>query len=1004
MANRYILDKYSISQLNVVMLMNRQQRHYFISIPACLMMMVLAGSSVVSAETPKPNIIYIMCDETGYFEVGFMGGQLIETPHLDQMAAEGMIFNNILAGGPSCAPTRATLLTGKHLGHTSVRTNFGEEPLRADERTIASILKPLGYATGGFGKWGVGGRDSTGIPEIHGFDDFFGYYHQVHAHTYYPPYLLRNSEEIPFEGNFGLPGEGETYSAYVIHEAAKQFIRDHADGPFFAYLPYTPPHGIYQIPQDDPAWELYKDATYDDGTLWPLGARRYAAMSTMLDRHVGEILALLKELGIEENTLVFFSGDNGGVDRWDGGLFSPNNDPLGDLEFRGGKGSLYDGALRVPFCAWWPGTIAPGQVSDHLGYFPDILPTIAEAVGTPIPVEVDGISILPTLIGEDAAGGPQGQHDYLYWEYFRWRAIRQGDWKAVDNRGWELYNVTDNPSESINLAAVHPQILDDLISLANSARTPIQEGTFTTTERSARDKAAKGGNQDSVAPVPLILRYPLNGNANDVANAGTLNHNATLHGGTYVPSLAQHGQCILLDGQGDYLQTPLLIGTSFTSLTFGGWIHLNQLPASDTHYRIVDFSTSTPEIGGFDVDVTHDGRLVFSTGYSDAPHKHTLQTGPNRISAGRWVHVAVTFDTDSPGSGVMTGTKRIYLDGMLELSQSSCPYRYFTLLADGAMIGAGTNPQQDSDYFFNGKLDDIRLYNRALDAEDIAQMMAIIPPPVDIMGDQKIHLADLVALIDYWLEDDCFSKNLCDGRDLNADQQVDLEDFRILSQNWLVVQDSPGGPSIGISFLGASDQIGPIGPEETAGFAGYEQSIWNVAEGASGTVEDLLDSVGVTTAASLTFSANGVWGRGDVPDTPDGRLMTGWLDGRGATTIIELSNVPYTTYNIVLYSDGPGEFLRGREVNLLDASDDSVIAGPYYFRDPMDSETTSGFFDGTFTRAALNSINNTDVMPVGNVWIYEGLTRPHIRVEVNAGAHNAPNERYPVNAIQIYGL
>ncbi|HEX4142893.1 MAG TPA: sulfatase-like hydrolase/transferase, partial [Pirellulales bacterium] len=191
-----------------------------------------------AADPSKPNVIYIMADELGYYEPSFMGNPNIRTPNLDRMAAEGIRFNNLLAGSSVCAPTRCCLLTGKHSGHTSVRANGGGTPLRAEEPTIASILKPRGYATGGFGKWGCGGRDSTGVPEKHGFDFFLGYYDQVHAHTYYPPYLIRNSEEVPLPGNNG-GSHGQTYAQYVIHDAAIKFIREHGTQPFFAYLPYT---------------------------------------------------------------------------------------------------------------------------------------------------------------------------------------------------------------------------------------------------------------------------------------------------------------------------------------------------------------------------------------------------------------------------------------------------------------------------------------------------------------------------------------------------------------------------------------------------------------------------------------------------------------------------------------------------------------------------------------------------------------------------------------------
>ena len=324
-------------------------------------------------------------------------------------------------------------MTGKHSGHTSVRLNGGGTPLRAEEETIASILKPLGYATGGFGKWGCGGRDSTGVPEKHGFDVFFGYYDQVHAHTFYPPYLIRNSEEVPLAGNRG-GSDGQTYSQYVIHEAAMKFIRDHGQGPFFAYLPYTPPHANLDIPDDDPAWAIYKDK------LWPEPARRYAAMVTMVDRQVGELLALLKELGIEQNTLIFFSGDNGGQDRFASpeyprGLHNANKNPQTGVEYRGGKGDLYEGGLRVPFLAYWPGKIAPGRVSDYLGYFPDILPTVAEVTGAKPPADVDGLSLVPELFGEAAAGRKQAEHEYLYWETGSWTAVRQGAWRRPPQAG-----------------------------------------------------------------------------------------------------------------------------------------------------------------------------------------------------------------------------------------------------------------------------------------------------------------------------------------------------------------------------------------------------------------------------------------------------------------------------------------------------------------------------------------------------------------------------------------
>jgi len=462
----------------------------------------LLSSTAIAADS-RPNIVYIMSDELGNYEPGFMGGENIQTPNLDKMAAGGIIFHNLFAGSSVCAPTRCCLMTGKHSGHTSVRANGGGTPLRAEEMTIASMLKPLGYATGGFGKWGCGGRDSTGVPEKHGFDVFLGYYDQVHAHTYYPPYLIRNSEEVPLAGNNG-GSEGKTYSQYVIHDAAMKFIRENgvAKKPFFAYLPYTPPHGNFDIPNNDPAWAIYKDKT------WPEPARRYAAMVTMVDRQVGEVLALLKQLGIEQHTLVFFCGDNGGNDYFKSaehprGIHLANKHPQTGVEYRGTKGTLYEGGVRVPFIASWPGKIAPGQVSEHLGYFPDILPTIAEVTGAKAPADIDGLSILPELIGEKAAGHAQAKHDYLYWEIGGWTAIRQGNWRAVRPKAaqpWELYDLANDPSESKDLAAAQPAILAKLTELATQAHEPVREGTFASTDRHERDRRAKFGKQDEPEP------------------------------------------------------------------------------------------------------------------------------------------------------------------------------------------------------------------------------------------------------------------------------------------------------------------------------------------------------------------------------------------------------------------------------------------------------------------------------------------------------------------------
>jgi arylsulfatase A-like enzyme len=452
------------------------------------------GLGEVTDRTKRPpNIVYIMADELGYFELSCMGHPHIQTPNIDRMAAEGMRFTQCLAGSSLCAPTRCTLLTGKHSGHASVRSNGGGTPLRAGELTIGSVLKTQGYATGGFGKWGCGGRGSTGVPEEHGFDTFLGYYDQVHAHTYYPAYLVENSQERPLAGNKG-GSKGQTYSQYVIHNAAKKFIRDNRDKPFFCYLPVTPPHGLFNIPDEDPAWKIYKDKP------WNESSRRYAAMVTMLDRQVGEILTLLEELGLADNTLVMFAGDNGGNDYFRDaghprGFHGPNVNPRTGVAFRGHKGNLYEGGLRIPMIARWPGRIAKAQVSDHLCYFPDLLPTFAEIAKAEVPNDIDGISFLPELLGAVAAGRAQAKHEYLYWELGVQIAVRYGDFKAVRAKksgAWALYDLSKDIAEKDDVAFEHPDLLKKLQGFAAAAHQPVESGTFADRSNHEKDRRAKG--------------------------------------------------------------------------------------------------------------------------------------------------------------------------------------------------------------------------------------------------------------------------------------------------------------------------------------------------------------------------------------------------------------------------------------------------------------------------------------------------------------------------------
>lgn len=448
-----------------------------------LTLLFWVSGSLRAAE--KPNIVYIMMDEWGYFESSGMGHPILETPNIDRMASEGMRFTQFLAGGNVCAPTRSTLMTGLHTGHTTVRRNSGGLALCADDVTVADVLSKQGYACGGFGKWGIGDVGTTGVPENHGFDTFFGYYHQVHAHSHFPKFLIRNSKRVELKGNSGNWKTGETFAQDLIHEEGLNFIRKHKDQPFFAYLPWTPPHGLWGMPENDPAWAKFKDLDWDaNNQRGDKDAQMYGAMVEMIDRQIGEVLALLKELELEQNTIVIVCGDNGGQPYFKNenhphGFFAPNLNPKTKERFRGGKGNFYEGGLRIPFLARWPGKIKPSSISNHLGYFPDILPTLAELSGAKELPPTDGVSIVPTFLGEKESGKAQKQHEYLYWEDKNSVAVRMKDWKAIrpaPNKPFELYNLGNDLQELDNVAQKHPKILSQMVEFATQAHRKPQNG------------------------------------------------------------------------------------------------------------------------------------------------------------------------------------------------------------------------------------------------------------------------------------------------------------------------------------------------------------------------------------------------------------------------------------------------------------------------------------------------------------------------------------------------
>jgi len=437
----------------------------------------------------RPNILFIMADDLGYGHLECYGQKKIRTPYLNNMAAEGMRFTQCYSGAPVCAPSRCTLMTGLHGGHASVRGNSGGIPLLPEDLTVAEILKESGYTTGLFGKWGLGEHGTTGIPNNQGFDEFFGWLHQIHAHFYYPEYLWLNDTKYPLEGNDGKSGQ---YAHDVIVEKAFDFIRRHGSAsssaqskPFFLYLAFAIPHYELLVPED--SLQEYRGKfpevpyTGRDGKAgYPTDyaaqetpKAAFAAMITRMDRDIGRLFAFLKELGLDDNTIVFFTSDNG-----------PSNGPA-DPEFfdataglRGYKTQLYEGGIRVPMIVRWPDKIERNSTCEQVCYFPDFLPTLADLAGAESPKNIDGLPILPSLFGENSAGKSRLEHEYLYWETDGGRALRMGNWKALqkyDQAGketkFELYDLSNDPAEQTDLSDKRPDIVEKSKQVLQSAHT-----------------------------------------------------------------------------------------------------------------------------------------------------------------------------------------------------------------------------------------------------------------------------------------------------------------------------------------------------------------------------------------------------------------------------------------------------------------------------------------------------------------------------------------------------
>jgi len=413
----------------------------------------LAAPALANAQSvSKPNIIFVLADDLGYGDLGCYGQQRIQTPHIDRLAAEGMRFTDAYAGSTVCAPSRCCLMTGLHTGHALVRGNGNRPPLDEDV-TVAEVLKKAGYKTGCFGKWALGEAQTPGIPNEQGFDEFFGYYSQTHAHTYYPTHLWRNRTYQLLRDNRGA--RNEAYSHDLITDAAFDWISQTAGDPFFCYLAYTIPHADNELGADTGDGQPVPDYGPYANEPWPSAEKGFAAMITRMDRDIGRLVELLKEKGVDQDTLILFSSDNG--PHREGGHSPAFFESQGGL--RGIKRDFYEGGIRVPAIARWPGKVKAGAVSEQPWAFWDFLATAADIAGVEAP-PTDGISILPTLLGRE-----QPQHEYLYWEIViqgAMQAARIGKWKGVRyalDKPIEIYDLSQDRAERNDLAARHPEVV-----------------------------------------------------------------------------------------------------------------------------------------------------------------------------------------------------------------------------------------------------------------------------------------------------------------------------------------------------------------------------------------------------------------------------------------------------------------------------------------------------------------------------------------------------------------
>ena len=495
-----------------------------LAVASLLSVPVAAAADEPDGSAARPNIVWIMADDLGYGDVGCFGGTTVPTPHLDALAARGMRFTDFYAGSTVCAPSRSVLMTGLHTGHTPIRGN-ARVPLADGYVTVAEMLHGAGYRTGLFGKWGLGEPGTEGAPNNQGFDEFFGYLNQHHAHNYYPAFLYRNEEVVPQPNvvpagetggdelfGAGYATEKGAYSADVIHAEALKFLENSAAKPFFLYYASTLPHANNQARRPTGSGAEvpglgygeayapdYGDFAARDG--WSDATKGHAAMIALLDKQVGEVAAKIDELGLSQSTLIVFTSDNG--PHTESGHEVKQFTATGPLS--GFKRTLTEGGIRVPTIACWPGHVQAGTTSDHVGYFGDLFATAADLAGAEAPYGLDSVSFTPTLRGFDRQ---QAEHPYLYWEFYEQgskQAVRKGNWKAIfrplGSRTPALYDLSRDLAEENDVAALHPAIAAELTRIAAQAHVPDPNWTpqgrapNPTGPASARKGGAKGATR-----------------------------------------------------------------------------------------------------------------------------------------------------------------------------------------------------------------------------------------------------------------------------------------------------------------------------------------------------------------------------------------------------------------------------------------------------------------------------------------------------------------------------